>query len=428
MPNSRERLIETLNHRQPDRLCVDFGAGGQTGMGVLTVHKLRQKLLPDPGFRVKVTEPYQMLGEIDMEMIRALALDVAGVPGPGTMFGFNLEDWKPFTMHDGTEVLVPGLFNYTTDENGAILMYPQGNTSFPPSAKMPKESFFFDALPRQQDLTGNPDPNPEDNCEEFGLISDADLVYYDQQVRYLHEETELGIYFTLPGAGFGDIALVPATGMAYPKGIRDIQEWYVSLLIRPEYIKTVFERQCELVLKNIELLAPVIGERVQVVFISGTDFGMQSGLFAPVDSYRDLFKPFHTAVNRKIHELTGCKTFIHSCGAVYDLIPEFIDAGFDILNPVQISATGMDPERLKREFGGDIVFWGGGIDTQKTLPFGTPDEVYEETRKNIELFGDGGGFVFNSVHNVQSNVPMENLLAMFQALNDARGLDLKFQP
>ncbi len=124
----------------------------------------------------------------------------------------------------------------------------------------------------------------------------------------------------------------------------------------------------------------------------------------------------------KIHQLTGCKTFIHSCGAVFELIQDFIDAGFDILNPVQISAAGMEPARLMQEFGKDIEFWGGGIDTQKTLPFGTPDEVYREARENIEIFGDGGGFVFNSVHNVQGNVPLENILAMLGAVNDARGI------
>jgi hypothetical protein len=422
MQTPRQRLTETLNHRQPDRLCVDFGAGGQTGMGVLAVHRLRQELLPDPAHRVKVIEPYQMLGELDPEMIRALELDITGIHGPGTMFGFPLGDWKPFCMHGGTEVLVPGRFNFTYDEKGAVIMYPGGDISLPPSASMPKESYFFDALPREAGMLDLPDLDPADNCEEFGPVTDEDLEYWDREITYLYGQTDLGIYFTIPGTGFGDIALVPATWMAYPKGIRDIQEWYMALVARPDYVKAVFEKQCEYALKNIEMLAPVLKDRVQVAFISGTDFGMQSGLFVPVESYRDLFKPFHTAVNRKIHELTGCKTFIHSCGAVFDLVPEFIEAGFDILNPVQISATGMSPAGLKQEFGNDIVFWGGGIDTQKTLPFGTPDEVYREARKNIEIFGEGGGFVFNSVHNVQSNVPLENILAMLRAVNDARGI------
>jgi hypothetical protein len=416
----RERLNATLNHTEPDRLCVDFGAGGQTGMGVSAVHHLRQAILPDPDFRVKVTEPYQMLGEVDLEIIKALRLDVAGVSTPSTMFGFRNEGWKPFTTHDGIGVLVPGNFNYTVDGERAVLMYPEGDTSVPPSGKMPKASFFFDAIPRQDWVIDDATLKVEENTEEFGLLSGEDLEYYREAVDFFYEHTDLGIYVTLPGMGFGDIALVPATWMKHPSGIRDVQEWYMSLVMRPDYVRAIFEKQCEYALQNIELIYRAIGNRAQAVFITGTDFGTQTGLFASLESYRDLFKPFHTAVNKKIHELTGWKTFIHSCGAVFDLIPDLIDAGFDILNPVQISARGMDARKLKQEFGKDIVFWGGGIDTQKTLPFGTPEEVYREVRRNIDIFGDGGGYVFNAVHNVQSNVPVKNILAMFRAIDDAR--------
>lgn len=423
----RERLEAIINHRVPDRLCVDFGAGGQTGMGVSAVHHLRKTILDDPGFRVKVIEPYQMLGEFDLEMIRALELDVAGVPTPATMFGFWNEGWKPFTTHDGIGVQVPGDFNYTVDEEGAVLMYPEGDISVPPSAKMPRASFFFDALPRQHWVIDEAGLDVRENTEEFGLLSEEDLRYYREKVNFLFDHTDLGIYVTLPGMGFGDIALVPATWMKDPRGIRDVQEWYISLVMRPDYVKAIFEKQCEYALQNIDLIHEAIGNRAQVVCVTGTDFGTQSGLFSSLDSYRELFKPFHIEVNKKIHELTGWKTFIHSCGAVSELIPDLIDAGFDILNPVQISAAGMDARKLKEEFGKDIVFWGGGVDTQHTLPFGTPEEVYREVRENIEIFNEGGGFVFNAVHNVQSNVPLGNILAMFRAVNDARGLDNAFR-
>jgi uroporphyrinogen-III decarboxylase len=231
---------------------------------------------------------------------------------------------------------------------------------------------------------------------------------------------------TLPGMAFGDIALVPAPWMKHPKGIRGVEEWYLATLAYPGYIQQVFERQCGIALKNIELLAKAVGDYVQVVFVSGTDFGTQKGLFSSPETYRELYKPYQKAVNDKIHELTNWKVFIHSCGAIHELIPDFIEAGFDILNPVQISAEGMDPRWLKKEFGQDIVFWGGGVDTQRTLPFGTPDEVYREVRKNIELFSYGGGYIFNTVHNIQSNVPVANLLAMFRALNDARNIESAF--
>ena len=417
--NSRERLQSTINHVEPDRLCVDFGAGGQTGMGVVAVHKLRRKILDQKNYTVKVTEPFQMLGEIDQAMIQSLQLDVMGISTPSNMFGFRNENWKSFMMTENIEVLVPGKFNYTRDVEGAFYMYPDGDTSEKPCAKMPSGGYFFDAVDRQQPFDES-QLNYLDNCEEFGVLSNADLQYYAETTQKIYNETDLGIYVTLPGTAFGDIALVPATWLKNPKGIRGVEEWYMSLLIRPDYIHKIFEKQCEIALQNIKLLADTLGDKAQVVFLSGTDFGTQTGLFNSVESYREMFKPYQKILNDKIHELTNWKTFIHSCGAIYELIPDLIDAGFDILNPVQISATGMDARQLKKEFGKDIVFWGGGIDTQHTLPFGSPDEVYREVRKNIEIFSEGGGFVFNSVHNVQSNVPIENILAMFKAIDDVR--------
>ena len=225
---------------------------------------------------------------------------------------------------------------------------------------------------------------------------------------------------------FGDIALVPATWRKQTRGIRDIQEWYMSLIMRPDYIYQVFEKQCKIALKNVELLAKAIGHHAQVVFVSGTDFGTQNSLFLDVKTYRLLFKPFQKAINDKIHELTDWKIFIHSCGAIYDLIPDLIEAGFDVLNPVQVSAIGMDAKRLKAEFGNDLAFWGGGVDTQKTLPFGTPEEVHRKVRERIDIFSEGGGYVFNTIHNILSNVPVENILAMFRAVNDARSIKSDF--
>jgi len=419
--NSRERLLLTINHKQPDRLVVDMGAGGQTGMGVCAVHNLRSRLTGKANYRVKVSEPYQMLGEVDEELRNLINLDVLGIHPPNNMFGFKNERWKPFTMHDGTEIKVPGAFNYTLDNEGSVLMHAGGDTSTPPRARMPVTGYFFDAI----DIGSTADYdhlNPADNTEEFGILSSEDIEYFASEAKKYYTETDYGIYMTLPGMAFGDIALVPAPWMKHPKGIRGVEEWYLATLAYPDYIKAVFEKQCETALKNIELLAKAVGDCVQVVFVSGTDFGTQSNLFVSLKTYRDLYKPYQKAVNDKIHELTNWKIFIHSCGAIYDLIPDLIDAGFDILNPVQISADGMDPKRLKSEFGKDIVFWGGGIDTQKTLPFGTPDEVYREVRKNIEILSPGGGFVFNTVHNIQSNVPVENIIAMIRALNDVRGI------
>jgi hypothetical protein len=415
---SRERLAATLNHHAPDRLCVDFGAGFQTGMGAGAVHRLRQAVLGQPDFRVKVIEPYQMLGEIDEELRQALGLDVVGVHGSGTMFGFKNEGWKPFTMFDGTPVLVPEKFNVTPADEGGWWVYPEGDTRVPPSAWMPKGSYFFDSLNRQQPLDESK-LDPVDNCAEMGPMSEEEVRHFARTARHWHENTTAGVYMTLPGTAFGDIALVPAPWIKHPKGIRGVTEWYMATAAHRDYVRKVFECQCESALKNIEWLTAAVGDCAQVVFVSGTDFGTQTSQFCSVRTYREMYKPFHKAVNDRIHQLSKWKTFIHSCGAVRPFIPDFIDAGFDVLNPVQCSATGMDPRLLKREFGRQLVFWGGGVDTQKTLPFGTPDEVYREVRERIDIFGEGGGYVFNGIHNLQSNVPTENLLALFRAVKDA---------
>ena len=415
---SRERLAATLNHQEPDRLCVDFGAGFQTGMGAGAVHRLRQALLGQPEHRIKVVESYQMLGEIDEALRQVLGLDVVGVHGPGTMFGFKNEEWKPFAMFDGTPVLVPGRFNVTPATDGGWWMHPEGDVSEPPCAWMPKDTFFFDSVNRQQPLDES-QLDPADNCEEMGVVGDDEVAHFARLARHYHETTSYGIYMTLPGTAFGDIALVPAPWMKHPKGIRGVEEWYMATVTRRDYVMKVFEVQCAAALQSIEKLAAAVGDRAQVVFVSGTDFGTQTGQFCSVKTYRELYQPFHKAVNDHIHKLTRWKTFIHSCGAVAPFIPEFIAAGFDVLNPVQCSARGMDARTLKREFGQQIVFWGGGVDTQKTLPFGTPEEVYREVRERIDIFAPGGGYVFNSIHNVQSNVPTENLLALFRAVKDS---------
>ena len=416
--NGKERLAATLDHKRPDRVCVDFGATAVTGIHVSALTRLRNALLGDSGHRVKVIEPYQMLGEVDDELRQALGVDVIGVLTRKSILGTLQKDWKPFTMYDGTQVLAPGDFNTRVNEGGDTLIYPEGDTSVPPSGIMPKGGYFFDAIVRQEPIDDSR-LNVEDNLEEFGPLGEEDLAYYREQRHWLEERKDAGVILVVPGAGFGDIALVPAPFLKYPKGIRDVQEWYLSTAMRRDYVMEVFERQCEIAEKNVRTLMDLFGDTVQAAMITGTDFGMQTGPFIGNDTYRALYKPFHVRINDLIHRKSGWKTFIHSCGSVYKLIPEFIDAGFDILNPVQCSAAEMDAVRLKKEFGRDIVFWGGGVNTQWTMAFGKPQEVYDEVRQRIEIFGKEGGFVFNSIHNIQANTPVENMLALFRAIRES---------
>lgn len=415
--NSRERLQKTLNHQPVDRVCVDFGATHVTGISASTLSKLRKALLGEDDYRVKIIEPYQMLGEIDEKLMDVLGVDVQPVLPPKTMFGFENKDWKEFTMFDGTEVLVPGDFNVTSDAKGGWYLYPEGDTSVPPSGHMPKDGFYFDAICRQQPIVED-ELNPTDNLVEFGELTLEDVQPLVENAEKIYQSGK-GAILSAPGTGFGDIALVPAVWMKETPGIRDIEEWYVSTAMRRDHVYKIFEGQCEIALKNLRLLIDTLGDKIQAVFTTGTDFGMQHGLFISPNAYRGLYQPFHKIINDFIHKNSNWKVFIHSCGAVKQLVPDFIESGFDILNPVQCSADGMEPIELKEKFGKDLVFWGGGVDTQKTLPFGTPEEVYNEVLERIRLFNDPTGMVFNTTHNIQAKTPVENVLAMFRAIKDS---------
>lgn len=416
---SRERLQKALDHQQPDRVPVDIGATFVTGIHVSALARLRRAVLGHNHHPIKVCEPYQMLGEVDDELRAALGIDVIGSLARKSIFGTDEHAWKPFTFWDGTPLLVPHNFNITIEpETGDWLIYPEGDTSVPPSGRLPQGGYFFDAIVRQEPID-DATLRVEDNTEEFALFGPEDIAFYQAKKRWFEERAEYGVILVVPGTAFGDIALVPAPFLKHPKGIRDVAEWYMSTVARRDFVWKVFERQCEIGLTNLETLIEIFGDLVQVAVITGTDFGTQQGPFIKPSAYRELYKPFHVRINRLIHERTRWKTFIHSCGSVIDFIPDFIDAGFDVLNPVQCSAARMDPRSLKREFGRYLTFWGGGVDTQRTLPFGTPEEVYREVRERIEIFGESGGYVFNTVHNIQGPTPLENLLAMFRAIRDS---------
>ena len=418
---SRERIVAALNHQETDRVPLDLGATAVTGIHASTLSRLRLALgLDKPGSRVMVNEPYQMLGEVTDDLREALGIDTVALGAPTNMFGFPNDDWKPWELSDGTPVLVPGLFNTKPEKNGDLLQYPEGDRKAPPSGRMPAGGFYHDAIIRQ-DPIDDAHLDPNDNTEEFVHLTHELAKHFEEEADRLATLTPYAVVAAYPGTGLGDIALVPATWMKHPRGIRDIQEWYMSTVARRDYVYEVFERQCEIALQNLARLAPLVGDSVQVLFVTGTDFGTQRGPFLSVETYRDLYKPFHGIINTWVHHNTNWKTFIHTCGGVVPLLEDFIEAGFDILNPVQVSAEGMDPTTLKRDYGDRLTLWGGGVDTQKTLPFGTPEEVKREVRERLEVFAPGGGFVFNPIHNIQPNTPVENVVAMFEAVREFGG-------
>ncbi len=412
---SKENLLKTLNHEQPDRMVVDFGATPVTGIHVRVVEQLRDHfgLEKKP---VTVNEPFQMLGLVEEDLQEAMGVDVIGLSPSSDMFGNRFENWKEFRTPWGQEVLVPGSFVVSVDGNGDTVIYPQGDRSVPPSAKMPKASFFFDAIIRQEPLD-ELKLDPMDNTEEFALMTEDDLDYWKHAIEKTADSGN-GLVANFGGTGIGDIALVPGLNLKAPKGIRDVADWYMSTLMRTDYLHTVFEKQTDIALENLKMAKEAAGDLVDVAFICGTDFGTQESAFCSLEAFDELYAPYYKKMNNWIHENTRWKTFKHSCGAVEPFMEHFIEAGFDIINPVQVNAAGMDPVLLKEKYGDHLVFWGGGVDTQKVLPFGTPEEVKAHVLKECEIFAPGGGFVFNTVHNIQANVPLINLLAMLEAIEE----------
>jgi hypothetical protein len=423
--NSRERVGLILNHQEADRVPLDLGGSGTTGMHVDSVYLLRQALRLDAaGTPVKVIDPFQMLGEIAPDLVAALGADVMPLAKPVTDFGFRLEGWKPWATFAGTPVLVPEGFTTEPDANGDIFLYPQGDRSVPPSGRMPKDGIYFDTIVRKPTVD-DATLKVEDNLEEFVPIAERDLCYLREQAERLHTTTDKAILLNPGGTSFGSFSATTAPSLRFPKGIRSVEEWQMSTITRRDHLIKIFERQIEIGLANFQRIFDAVGNHVTAVVTSFTDFGAQNGPFISPQTYRELYKPFNKAVNDWVHKKTKWKTFTHCCGSVRALLPDIVEAGFDILNPVQTSAANMDPLELKKTFGDALIFWGGGIDTQLTLPFGTPEQVRDEVRQRIKIFGTGGGFVFNPVHNVQARAPVENILAMYEAVREFRNYPLQ---
>ena len=413
--SSRENFRKTINHEQPDKLVVDFGSAPVTGIHAVVVEKLREYygLEKKP---VKIIEPYQMLGELDADLIREMNIDVIGLGGEKNMFGIPNRNWKLHKTFWGQEVLFPGESNFTYNNNGDMLIHPEGDTSVAPSAIMPKSGYFFDAIERQGPIEDS-NLKVEDNLEEFGRVTDHDLEFWKEQIRTI-EGSDKAVLANLGGTALGDIALVPAVQLKNPRGIRGVSEWYISTLIREDFIREIFDRQTDTAIENLKDFYKVIGNKIDVVYICGADFGTQNSTFCSPDAFARVWLPYYKKVNDWIHQNTGWKTFKHSCGSIISLLDHFIEAGFDIINPVQINADGMDTKVLKKRFGERIVFWGGGVDTQGVFAFGTPQQVKEQVRRQVGILNENGGFVFNTIHNIQANVPFENVVAMLEALKE----------
>lgn len=409
----KEKLKLAVNHEEGP-LLLDIGGMPTTGIHCIVLEQVRAYLGLEKR-PIKILEPVQMLGILDEDIREALGIQTQPCWGAGSMLGFPVkDDYKEWRTPWGQDVLVPKEFVTTTDTKGDTLIYAWGDTRYEAAGRMPRTGVFFDNTERTPAFDED-DYRLEDNLEEFGPISQEDLDWLALQ-RSRYETSSDVIMGNLGGTAFGDIALVPGPMLREPKGIRDITEWYVSIASRPEVLHEIFEYQARCAIENLEKMHEALGETIQVAYICGTDFGTQKGPFCSNKTFNDMYKPYYQKINCWIHEHTSWKTFKHCCGSIKDLIPELIDAGFDCLNPVQWTAENMDRKEIKKLYGDRIVYWGGGINTQKTLPMGTYQQVFDEALECCRIFGKGGGFVFNTIHNIVPGVPPENVVALADAV------------
>lgn len=394
--NSRERIQRAIHHEPVDRVPIDVGGTRQSGIAAMAYAALRRHLRLDPTRPIRVFDVYQMLAEIDVDVAQRFGADCVGLYRPSVAFGIVNRDWKPYTLFDGTRVEVPGGFSPVTEPEGALLIERDGE----PIARMPKDGWYFDRTevhPGAQHVDLDSYQPPRLTTEE--------LDHYAVMAERLYRETDKAIVAPLG----------PPHELFYGLGQGDFSSWMLTFATEPEYVEALYEKLVVVWLHNLAELHAAVGERIQVLQFCD-DFGTQHAPFLSTPMFRNLLLPAYRRGLEWIHGHTQWKVLLHSDGAILPLIPSLIEMGVDLLNPVQTTATGMDPQRLKEEFGSRIGFWGGACDCQGTLTTARPEAVAAEVRSNLDIFmRDRTGFVCASVHNIQANVPPENIVALFDA-------------
>lgn len=386
--------MAALAHRQPDRVPIDLGGTRQSGIAASTYHQLKQRLgISTP---TRVYDVYQMLAEVERPVMERFGADVIGLNRPAVAFGIVNDRWKPWRLFDGTLVEVPGGFNPVTQPDGDLALLRDDRII----ARMPKDGYYFDRL----------EVYPGGAHQSVGevslpVMSDELCEHYRARSEALFQNTDFAIV-----APMG-----PPYELFYGLGTGGFESWMMSLAAEPDYVNELCGKLVDVWIENLTRFAQAVGNRVQILQFND-DFGTQSAPFISVKMFRELIMPHYKRGLDWVHANTDMKVFLHSDGAIMPLIPSIIEMGVDILNPIQTSATGMDAQTLKSEFGDQLVFWGGSLDCQKTLPFGTPEDVQREVDEHVQVLSPGGGYVFAAVHNIQANVPAENIIAMFDAV------------
>lgn len=410
---SRERVLATIQHREPDRLAVDLGSTPSSGISAIAYANLRQHLGITRG-HTRVYDVVQQLAQPEAEVLDRFRIDVVDI---GRTFNPSDVDWRDMTLPDGTAIQVPAWFHPVQQADGSWDAHDAHGTRI---ATMPTGATFFDQTyfpyldGYPDDFSGLPDVMP--SVLWAGLVhSPWDHAGEPDFWAQLRERA-------LALRQGSDRALMVVAGcnlFEWGTFLRRIDNFLMDLVLEPAEVEGLLDALLELHLTTLEKVCESVGDIVDVLRF-GDDLGMDRGPLMSPDTYRQLFKPRHAALNAYVHEHSPMRTFLHSCGSIHRLLPDLIEAGYDIINPVQITAKDMEPERLKREFGADITFWGGGCDTRHVLPGGTPAEVKDHVRRNIETFAPGGGFVFATAHNMLPDIPPQNIVAMFEAIDEYR--------
>lgn len=386
---------------------IDQGSMRSTGLMAIAYNRLKRHL----GVEDSPTIMYdlvQQLAQPDDWFLERFHIDVIDL---GRAF-VNPKEWKPWTLPDGSEALVPPWFTPQMRDGDVEILGRDGRVI----GRQPKGALYIDQT--YWPLAGpdgleNYEPLEEKMEQAIWAalpappfdqpLTDERLEEIERVARYMYENTDYAISLSI-GCNLFE----------WCQWLFGMENTYIYMGAEKRRLGRFLDRLVEYHTETLERLLPRVRGYVQILVV-GDDLGMQTGPQMSPETYRELFLPRHKRLYHYAKELADAAIFMHCCGGIYELIPSLIEAGVDILNPVQTSAAGMDPATLKREFGRDLTFWGGGSDTQYLLPSGTPEQVRDDVRRRLEIFMPGGGYVWNQVHNVLADVPAENVVAMLDA-------------
>jgi uroporphyrinogen decarboxylase len=403
---SRERVLRTVNFQQADRVPIDLGSMKASSIAVRAYNRVKARLGIHTSTRI--WDVRAMLACVEDEVMQRFHLDVLPLDISSVVYDQRPDsEWLPKTLYEGAEGLLPPDTSISTDAEGRWVLLDQDRK--PTSFRMPRDGYYFDDMSFDK-LGTSIDPAAFKPVTEF---PDEMLRSLEARARFLSESTDYALLGWGGGVNFVGFSLVTDGANNMTMGLPS--EWMVMLLTEKETCHEMMDRSVAASIKRLEQLHDAVGDRCFAWGIATDDSGSQRSEFIRPELWAEMVEPHYAELCAWIHSHTNWKTYFHSCGSIYHLIPYMIEAGIDILNPIQTSAANMQPERLKAEFGGRVVFWGGGCDTQSVLPTASPEQIREHVRERLAIFKPGGGYVFSQVHNIQADIPAESVIAMLDA-------------